>query len=229
MRRMNSIAASTQRWEPVLLANLDEKQAATFAANGHRFSGVDIQAGLVRFYEFDDMLAHVIGYVGSPSETDYEQFGSDNYAGTSQVGKSGIERYYEEVLRGTPGRRTQVKDARGRPASLDLQQTFLVEELAVPGEHGGLQYMLTVEQDKQDDDLILDHGGVTVLLDSFSAPFLDEATIDFVDELTHSGFVISNPKFAQAGGCACGGGGCGGGGCGDEHGAGGGGCACGGH
>lgn len=77
--------------------------------------------------------------------------------------------------------------------------------VAVPGEHGGLQYMLTLEKDLQEDDIVLEESGLKVVLDSFSAPFLDEATIDYVEELTHTGFVISNPKFAGHGGCACGG------------------------
>ena len=62
--------------------------------------------------------------------------------------------------------------------------------------------------------------GVKLVMDSDSAPFLEEATIDYVEDLTRVGFVINNPMFAT-GGCGCGGGG---GGCGS----GGGGCGCGG-
>jgi Fe-S cluster assembly iron-binding protein IscA len=66
--------------------------------------------------------------------------------------------------------------------------------------------------------------GMEFLLDSDSAPFLEEATIDYVEEFGgRVGFVINNPMYAGgSGGCGCGGGGCG---CGS----GGGGCGCGGH
>jgi iron-sulfur cluster assembly accessory protein len=85
--------------------------------------------------------------------------------------------------------------------------------IAVPSEHGGVQYMMTMEKDVQKDDTTLELGGVRFLMDSDSEPFLDEATIDYVEELTRVGFVINNPMFAAAG-CGCGSGGCGSGGCG---------------
>ena len=100
--------------------------------------------------------------------------------------------------------------------------------IAMPAESGGVQYMLTMENESQDDDTELSVNGVKFLMDSDSAPFLEEATIDFVENLGGQvGFVINNPMFASAGGCGSGGCGCGegGGGCGS----GGGGCGCGGH
>ena len=91
--------------------------------------------------------------------------------------------------------------------------------IAVPGEHGGVQYMMTMDNEDQKEGTILDMGGVRFLMDSDSEPFLEEATIDYVDELTRVGFVINNPSFATGGcgagcGCGSGGGGCG---CGNGH------------
>ena len=87
--------------------------------------------------------------------------------------------------------------------------------IAMPAEHGGLQYMLTMERESQPDDTVLSMEGVEFLMDSDSAPFLEEATIDYVENFGGQvGFVINNPMFASGGGCGCGEGGCGGGGCG---------------
>ncbi len=98
--------------------------------------------------------------------------------------------------------------------------------IAMPAESGGVQYMLTMENESQADDTELNVSGVKFLMDSDSAPFLEEATIDFVENLGGQvGFVINNPMYASAGGCGSGGCGCGSGGCGS----GGGGCGCGGH
>ena len=100
--------------------------------------------------------------------------------------------------------------------------------VAIPAETGGLQYMLTMENESQADDTVLAMDGVKFLMDSDSAPFLEEATIDYVENLGGQvGFVINNPMFSSAGGCGsgCGCGSGGGGGCG---GGGGGGCGCGG-
>ena len=100
--------------------------------------------------------------------------------------------------------------------------------VAIPAETGGLQYMLTMENESQPDDTFLAMEGVSFLMDSDSAPFLEEATIDYVENLGGQvGFVINNPMFASGGGCGsgcgCGSGGGGGGGCGC------GGGGCGGH
>ena len=99
--------------------------------------------------------------------------------------------------------------------------------IAMPAESGGVQYMLTMENESQADDTELNVSGVKFLMDSDSAPFLEEATIDFVENLGGQvGFVINNPMFASAGGCGSGCGcGSGGGGCGCGSGGGG----CGGH
>ena len=96
--------------------------------------------------------------------------------------------------------------------------------IAMPADTGGVQYMLTMENESQADDTELSVSGVKFLMDSDSAPFLEEATIDFVENFGGQvGFVINNPMFASAGGCGsgcgCGSGGgggcgCGGGGCG---------------
>ena len=90
--------------------------------------------------------------------------------------------------------------------------------IAMPAETGGVQYMLTMEKEIQSDDTEFKVDGIKFLMDSDSAPFLDEATIDYVENLGGQvGFVINNPMFAS-GGCGCGSGGCG---CGS------GGCGCG--
>ena len=83
--------------------------------------------------------------------------------------------------------------------------------IVVPNGHGA-QYMLTVEKEIRNDDIVLPYDGIRVVVDSDSAPLLEGAEIDYVEGLMRSGFVISNPNFAAGEGCACGGN-----------------CACGGH
>ena len=106
----------------------------------------------------------------------------------------------------------------------------MLRVMVMPGPQGGIQYMLSVEKEVADDDLVIDTSMIQVLVDSDSAPLLDGSTIDYMEGLMRSGFVISNPNFQGqgGGGCGCGGSGAcggGGGGCGG----GGGGCGCGGH
>ena len=104
------------------------------------------------------------------------------------------------------------------------EEGSLLRVMAMPGPNGGFQYMMAVEKESKEDDIIIDVENIQVLVDSESAPLVEGAQIDYIDGLMRSGFVISNPNFqgGGGGGCACGGGG---GGCG----CGGGGCGCGGH
>ncbi len=107
------------------------------------------------------------------------------------------------------------------------EQEGALRVIAIPAETGGLQYMLTLENESQKDDTEVNLEGVKFLMDSDSAPFLEEATIDYVENFGGQvGFVINNPLFASSGGCGagcgCGAGGggcgCGSGGCGGGHG-----------
>ncbi len=104
------------------------------------------------------------------------------------------------------------------------EEDGMLRVMVMPGPQGGVQYMLSVEQEAGVDDFVIDTDVIQVLVDSDSAPLLDGSSIDYMEGLMRSGFVISNPNIQASGGggCACGGGG---GGCG----CGGGGCGCGGH
>jgi penicillin-binding protein 2 len=111
---LRDLVRSHRGFERVKLSNLTEEQAATFAVRRHRFPGVDIQEALVRYYPFGEASAHAIGYVSSISAADLERIDRSNYAATSQIGKAGVERAYEDTLHGQVGYRQQVVNAQGR-------------------------------------------------------------------------------------------------------------------
>src|SRR5690606_20479115 len=71
---------SHRRAERVKLRNLAEAEAARFAVRRHRFPGIDIQEGLIRYYPFGPASAHAVGYVGSISRSDLERIDRRNYA-----------------------------------------------------------------------------------------------------------------------------------------------------
>lgn len=102
-------------FEPViLLSSLDEAQVAVLAVNRHRLPGLEIEAYLTRHYPHDELLAHVIGYVSRLDVSDLERLNRDNYRGTTHTGKTGIERYYEDVLHGRTGFERVETNAQGR-------------------------------------------------------------------------------------------------------------------
>lgn len=72
----------------------------------------------------------------------------------------------------------------------------------VGGGCSGYQYGMAVSHDREEGDIVIEHAGVTVLVDPESAPLMRGAEIDYVDDLMKSGFTIFNPNAVK--GCACG-------------------------
>lgn len=71
-----------------------------------------------------------------------------------------------------------------------------------PGGCSGLIYQLYFDEQLAEDDVTKDFGGVEVVVDKMSVPYLDGASIDFEDTIQKQGFTIDNPN--AAGSCACG-------------------------
>ncbi|QWF78180.1 HesB/IscA family protein [Amycolatopsis sp. CA-230715] len=71
-----------------------------------------------------------------------------------------------------------------------------------PGGCAGLRYQLFFDERTLDGDLFRDFGGLQVAVDRMSAPYVQGATIDFVDSIEKQGFTIDNPN--AGGSCACG-------------------------
>ncbi|MEA3110003.1 MAG: penicillin-binding protein 2 [Gammaproteobacteria bacterium] len=101
---------------------LTEEEMALFAVHRYQFSGVDIRTRLARHYPLGTMAVHAIGYVSAINEQDLKQIDSDEYAGTSLIGKLGVEAAYEQQLHGKRGSREILVNAAGRP--VDKQGDF---------------------------------------------------------------------------------------------------------
>ena len=97
--------------------NLAWEDFARVNANLPALPGVDVEAGLTRYYPEGEALAHVVGYVGRVSERDLERDGGRTpllQIPDFQIGKSGVEQKAEETLRGAAGLRRVEVNARGR-------------------------------------------------------------------------------------------------------------------
>lgn len=108
-RRFNSIALKEQ---------LTDTEVAIIAANQHRFPGVTVEARLSRHYPFGDLFTHAIGYIGKINSRELQQLEQDgeaaNYAASRDIGKIGLERYYQRELHGTMGYQEVEVNNRGR-------------------------------------------------------------------------------------------------------------------
>ena len=65
----------------------------------------------------------------------------------------------------------------------------------------GFQYGFTLDDTRQDDDLVLERDGVTVLIDAVSVGYLAGSEIDYTDDLIGSAFKINNPNATSSCGC----------------------------
>ncbi|MCK5360178.1 MAG: penicillin-binding protein 2, partial [Gammaproteobacteria bacterium] len=97
-----------------LRSRLTDQEAARFAVNRYRFDGVELRARLERNYPKNESAAHVVGYVGRISSRDLEKIDKSLYRGIDFLGKTGIESYYEDILRGTIGFDQIETNAHGR-------------------------------------------------------------------------------------------------------------------
>ena len=71
-----------------------------------------------------------------------------------------------------------------------------------PGGCSGLRYQLYFDHESKEGDVVREFGGVRVVTDRMSAPYLGGASIDFMDSIQKQGFTIDNPN--ATGTCACG-------------------------
>ncbi|KJZ44203.1 MULTISPECIES: penicillin-binding protein 2 [Pseudomonas] len=102
-------------FEPVpILFELTEEQIARIAVNQFRLPGVEVVAQLVRHYPQGAHFAHSVGYMGRINEKELKSLDPVSYSGTHQIGKTGIERFYEPELHGQVGYEEVETNARGR-------------------------------------------------------------------------------------------------------------------
>ncbi|PSW09771.1 penicillin-binding protein 2 [Photobacterium sanctipauli] len=109
----------TRRFKSVPLLNqMSEQQVALFSVNQHRFPGVEVKAYLKRHYPYGEALTHVLGYVAKINDRDIQRLEREekinNYKATRDIGKLGIEKYYEDLLHGTSGYQEVEVNSRGR-------------------------------------------------------------------------------------------------------------------
>ena len=101
-------------FQPVTLKlRVTEEEAARFAVDRWRFPGVEVVPYLNRRYPHGELFAHVIGYVGRTDEGDVERYGQSHVL-FPYTGRTGIERSFEEVLRGGVGYEQVETNVEGR-------------------------------------------------------------------------------------------------------------------
>lgn len=142
----------SRRYESVVLKeSIEEEAHYRLALQLYRLPGAAIEPYYERYYPYGELCAHVLGYTNRINEKDLQSIDPDDYQGIDYIGRSGIERQYEALLRGKAGYQQVEADANGNMVRLlkevpaergkdiylafDLKlQQFIYETL---GEHRG--------------------------------------------------------------------------------------------
>jgi len=105
-------------YQPVEIAvNIPFSVIAVLAEQVNTLPGVSWQSKPMRNYADAGSLSHVIGYTGSITRDELTMLYNKGYQQGDMIGKNGIEKQYDELLRGKEGRETRTVDVRGRGVS----------------------------------------------------------------------------------------------------------------
>ena len=112
---------------PVLLDDkLQWEQVSPIAARLHHLAGIDVEAGSYRHYPYAKLTSHLLGYLSLARKQDVNA----GYVSTEFVGRTGVEKSFEQRLRGTLGSQLEEVDARGRRiAVLNRTASMMGEKL----------------------------------------------------------------------------------------------------
>ena len=158
LERFHNLRRRKRRFDSVpIRVNLNLEEAARFAVVRHLFPGIDIKAQLLRHYPYAEATSHVLGYVGRISKRDLENIDPSNYAGTSHIGKTGVEKTYEPILHGAVGVQQVEVNSVGRIARV------LEETPPLPGQD--LHLHLDINLQRIALEALGDHNGAVVALD----------------------------------------------------------------
>lgn len=151
-----------------LKTRLTDEEVARIAAVRFRFDGIDITARPRRHYPLGSTAAHAIGHIGRISASDNEQLQKDerasNYAGSTHIGKLGLEQRYESQLHGRVGIEEIEVTASGRPVR------SLSKKPATPGE--SLQLSLDIPLQQLAEKLFGEQRGALVAIEPATGQIL---------------------------------------------------------
>ncbi|AXB82168.1 penicillin-binding protein 2 [Megasphaera hexanoica] len=111
------IAKGKNSFEPTILAqDLTQDIVTRVEERRNDLPGVSVDVQPIRYYPYNSMAAQVFGYVGQIDEEDMKRLkGQEGVSSITQIGRAGLEAYYDDLLRGKDGGRQVEVDASGTP------------------------------------------------------------------------------------------------------------------
>lgn len=112
----------------------------------NEFEGMLIVKEYYRSYEQNDIAAHILGGIGKMNADEYEVLSQKGYGYNDLIGKRGIEKLFEEYLKGTDGKQTvSLKDNAQDSSAEQIEDASSDNQSAIPGNY----VVLTIDSDLQ--------------------------------------------------------------------------------
>ncbi len=143
---------------------LSDEDLGRFAVHHFEFQGVELHTRQTRHYPYGQLAAHALGYVAAINEEDLASIDRAAYAGTTLIGKLGVESSYEGQLHGHNGFREVLVNAQGRSVErLGAYESRLKSEAATAG--SDLQTSIDLATQQAAEDGLGGHRGAVVAID----------------------------------------------------------------
>ena len=137
------------RFSPITIkTGITRDQLARVETNSLMFHGVEINATSRRYYPFNEIAPHLIGYVNQINDEELQKLKIYGYRLGDVTGRMGIERAYEPMLRGANGLSASVVNAKGIPQT-DPESLALMRDWHDIEPISGKNIYLTVDMDFQ--------------------------------------------------------------------------------
>ena len=147
---------------------------SNIAENKNDLPGVSWRSKPLRSYVQTGSISHILGYVGDITREELKVMYNQGYTNTSIVGKTGIEKQYDSILQGVPGRESTTVDVRGR---------LLSDALTVTSPEMGKNLVLTIDSDIQTlaEKALGDRVGAAVVLKPSTGEILAMVSYPYFD------------------------------------------------
>lgn len=102
-------------WERIMLQeDVGFDKIVKIATHQDKFPHIDWEDANVRVYNYGNMFAHLVGYIGVISKEEYQKLKNEGYRHYHRIGKNGIEKQYDRLLRGRDGYVRRIVDVHNR-------------------------------------------------------------------------------------------------------------------
>jgi len=133
--------------DEIITRNLDHQSLILYETKIDKMPGCEIKNSSVRDYQEGTLFSHLIGYTGKIKKEEFEE-SPDVYSINDYVGRTGIENYYEDILRKNPGKLRIERDALGNIISQEVVSLSESGQSLVLWLDSDLQRKITEELEK---------------------------------------------------------------------------------